>query len=285
MAVNLYALIETRPGHPSLGAPFYIGIGTSKRPYKHLAQSRSKAGHRNLRLHEVLVSHRALGITPGVEILGVFPDKATAGEAEKEAIRRHGRLGIDEGGTLCNLASGGQGPDSELMRLPEVRERNRQAQLRRPRETLESLIAAGRANSIDPQINAVRAAASTNANNSSWADPEIRARRIAAMKGKKKTMTAEAIAARQANARTPKSEEALAAQRAAVERNWADPEFRAKRSRNQAAAWKDPEKRANMLAGRSEGIAQSWRDPAVRKRRTTGIKASANKHGGAGEHC
>ncbi len=64
MTTNLYALIEVRPGHPNLGQPFYVGIGTAKRPYRHLAQSRTTKGHRNLRLHEILVSHRALGFVP-----------------------------------------------------------------------------------------------------------------------------------------------------------------------------------------------------------------------------
>ena len=67
----------------------------------------------------------------------------------------------------------------------------------------------------------------------------------------------------------------MAAQRAAIERNWADPAFRDKRSKNQSAAWQDPAKRANMLAGRSAGISNSWKDPETRARRIAGIKAAA----------
>lgn len=275
MSVNLYALIERRPGHPRLEQPFYIGIGTAKRPYKHLAQSRSKAGHRNLRLHEILVSHHALSIIPAVEIIGVFPDKTAAGEAEKDAIRRYGRIGIETDGILCNLAVGGQGPDAELMRLPEMRKRNSEAQKRRTPESRANLIAAGRANARNETINANRSKASTESNARSWADPEVRARRIAAMKGKKKTLSPEALAARRANAQGGKTAEARAKRSKASLERWQDPDFKDKRRRNQSAAWQDPEKRANMLAGRAQGIAKSWKDPEVRARRIAAIKAAA----------
>lgn len=279
MSTNLYALIEARPSHPNFGRPFYIGIGTAKRPYRHLAQSRATKGHRNLRLHEILVSHRLLGIVPGVQILAVYPDKATAGQAEKEAIKLHGRQGIEPTGILCNLASGGQGPDAELMRLPEVRKRNSDAQKRRHPDTFLASTEAARRNAIDPQINATRAAVSTAMNNRTWADPEIRARRTAAMLGKKKTLSPEAIQARRANGAKSNTPEANALKSKASLERWARPEFVAMRSRNQTAAWADPEKRANMLAGRSEGISKSWDNPEVRARRIVGIKAAAMKRG------
>ncbi len=116
MTTNLYALIEARLGHPCFGEPFYVGIGTAKRPYRHLAQSRTKRGHRNLRLHEILVSHSALGFVPGVMIIATFETKDAAGIAEIAEIARYGRIGIEPTGTLCNLARGGQGHDAELMR-------------------------------------------------------------------------------------------------------------------------------------------------------------------------
>lgn len=275
MTTNLYALVEARPDHPNLGRPFYIGIGTDKRPYRHLREARSRKGHRNWRLQEVLVSHQALRIVPGVEILGVFETKDEAGGAEKKAIASYGRAGIDDGGILCNLAVGGQGPDAALMQMPEVRERNAAAQRRRSPESRLGQIAAARRLAHDPEVNARRSAASTAANNESWANGETRGRRTGAMKGKKKTMTPQAIAQRQAAAALPVSDETRAAVGAASTERWADPEFRAERSRSQTAAWQDPEKRANMLAGRSEGIAKSWENPEVRARRIAGIKAAA----------
>ena len=147
-------------------------------------------------------------------------------------------------------------------------------------EAVAASIAALRAAHADLEIESKRRANSREPQKNSWADPEIRARRIAAMKGKKKTLTPEAIAARQANARLPKSDEARSAAREASLRNWADPTFRAARSASQAAAWSDPEKRANMLAGRSEGIAETWRDPETRQKRIAGIKAAAGREDG-----
>lgn len=277
MSVNLYALIESRNGHPQVGLPFYIGIGTAKRPHKHLLQSRSKAGHRNLRLHEVLVAHRELGTVPVIQILAVLPDKAAAGEAEKAAIKRYGRIGIEPYGILCNIAGGGQGPDGELMRMPDVRRRNAAAQKRRPKESFENVIAAGRKNALDPEINARRSVASKAASTLSWTDPEIRAKRIAGMKGKKKARTAASDEARYANAQKSRSAEACAKRSAELLERWSDPAYKSRLAVVSRKTWDDPEKRAAMLAGRSEGISASWQDPETRARRIAGIKAARER--------
>lgn len=282
MTTNLYALVEARPDHPNLGRPFYVGIGTDKRPYRHLAEARSRKGHRNWRLQEVLVSHQALRVAPGVEVIGIFDTKAEAGEAEKQAISLYGRIDIDEGGILCNLAVGGQGPDAALMQMPEIRQRNADGQRRRSAESKAASLAGLAASWKDPEVQARKSANSREPQRLSWINPEIRGRRTDAMAGKEKTMTPEAIAQRQAAAAIPMSEETRAAVSAASTRMWTDPEFRAERSRTQAAAWADPEKRANMLAGRSASIAKSWQDPEVRARRVAGIKAAA---GDPAEHA
>lgn len=283
MTTNLYALIETRPGHPRLGEPFYIGIGTATRPYRHLQQSRTKVGHRNLRLHEILVGHQALGFAPRILIIASFETKDEAGKAEKAEIAKYGREGIDPRGTLCNLAKGGQGPDAELMRLPEVRKRNSEAQKRRSPESRAGSDAALAANRLNPEVEAKRRRNSSAPQKASWSDPEIRAKRTEAMKGKKKTASPEALAARQANAGKANTPEANAKKGEAARLRWADPEFRAAMAAKRIAAWQDPEKRARMLAGRSEGISESWKDPEVRAKRIAGI-LGAVEHGDSADH-
>jgi hypothetical protein len=237
METILYALIEGRIGHENFGKPFYIGIGTQSRPQRHLALAKSKAGHRNWRLHEVLASHRSIGIVPEIEVLATFATKDEADAAEREHIARWGRFGIEPDGILCNLASGGQGPDAALMQMPEIRQRNAEAQKKRLRSGVpEGSRQAIEQNAVDPAINAVRAAASTAMNNRTWADPEIRARRIAAMKGKKKTRSQASDDARRANAKKAQSKEA-----------------QEKRTAELKARWADPEKRARMIAARAHG--------------------------------
>ncbi|MFH1604768.1 MAG: hypothetical protein ABIH03_12765, partial [Pseudomonadota bacterium] len=127
MAVNLYSLVERRPGHPWLRMPFYVGMGTANRPKKHLDNARRKERMNNL-LGIVVRSHRRMGVEPEIRILAVLPDKEWAAYYEKGLIKAYGRRSIDKGGILCNLASGGQGPDSELMSLPYFRKKNSEAQ-------------------------------------------------------------------------------------------------------------------------------------------------------------
>lgn len=277
MTTQFYALIESRPGHANFGKPLYVGIGTKgqNRPLKHIYDARGTKGCRNRLLNLVMRDHFAAGVEPTIEILASFEDREEACEAERAAIIRYGRLGRDEGGTLCNVARGGDGPDSTIMGDPEIRAKISEASKNASPEVKAIRIEALYRSHADPEIKMRRLEGHGGRVKDSWADPEIRRRRTTALKGVKKTMTTAALEARRKNARAPKSEEAKKAQRDAVERNWADPEFRAKRSRNQSAAWADPEKRANMLEGRKEGISKSWSDPDVRARRIAGIKAAA----------
>ena len=277
MATNLYALVEARPGHPTMGKPFYVGIGTAKRPYEHLAQSRRKKGHRNLRLHEILVSHRALGIAPTVMILGVFETKDEAANAEKNAIALYGRIGIEPDGILCNLACGGQGPVVALMQLPEIRKRVSEGQRRRSPESKAASLVGLEKTWHDPEVRAKKAVTTAKAARKRWADPKKRAQMQANMKGVKKTDSPEALAARRANAMKANTPEANAKKAEAIRQRWSDPEYKARLSKKRKETWDDPTKRAAMLAGRAEGISKSWGDPEVRARRIAGIKASAAK--------
>lgn len=254
MTTNLYALIEGRIGHANFGKPFYIGIGTDKRPHRHLREAKSKAGHRNWRLHEVLASHRAMDAETGIEILATFETKAEACTAEREHIARWGRIGIEPDGILCNLASGGQGPDAALMQMPEIRARNAKAQLALGKEVLsERGQRGGNSASSNPANKAIKSAASTAMNNLTWADPVIRARRIAAMKGKKKTRSQASDDARRANAKKAQSDEAKQKRSEELRRRWADPAYKARLAEQKRKAWEDPEKRARMLDARGTG--------------------------------
>lgn len=311
-AIHLYLLIERRAGNPNVGRPFYVGIGNKKRPLRHLFDAKTVAGHYNHRMQEILLGHIALGIEPEVRLIAEYQDRESAFVAERREIASYGRVGIDRDGTLANLAAGGQGADSAMMLLPEMRakvsertkraihdptiraahvaalarinsafspEQRRAAAAKKTPEATAASTAALAAARNDPEAEQRRRASERVAQKASWADPEIRARRIAAMTGKKKTMSAEALAARRENITKAHGAGAADARREGASRKWADPEFRAKRSANQAAAWADPEKRANMLAGRSEGVAASWRDPAVRARRIAGQRKTANECG------
>ena len=225
MATDLYSWIEQRPGHPTFGGPFYIGIGTKRRPRTHFVHAGSAKKHPNAKLQAAFDGHFALGIEPAIRIITTFNLLSDAFEAEKKAVAQYGRIGVEPGGVLCNISLGGQGFESETM-------------------------------------------------TASWTDPTVRANRTAGMQGVKKTTTAESTEARRRNANAPKSAEALALMRAASERNWADPATRERLVESRKAAWQDPEKRANMLEGRSETQTELWKNPEVHEKRTTAISGA-----------
>lgn len=235
MSLIMYSLMDTRPDYPY--EPFYVGIGTRGRPLQHVRAAKSKRKHYNPRVQEVMEQHFALGVVPECKVLVVCPDREYAWLIEKAYIAKLGRKGIDEGGILCNLGAGGEDTGSDL-----------------------------------PHVKSAQSAATKRQNALCWSDPEKRAKRIAAMKGKKKTLTPEALEARRNNAKKGQTPEVSAAKGEASRRMWADPEFRAKRSAAKKAEWADPVKRQNMLSNRSAGIAASWTDPEIRRRRINGIR-------------
>lgn len=352
MPVILYALIEARTDHPNFGKPLYVGIGAENRPYAHIRHAKRPEGCRNKLLTDVLRAHLAVGVEPWISVLATFETRAEADEAERAAITKYGRMGRDQEGILCNVAHGGDGPDSAIMDDPEVRANiarasheywstpeHRAAQAERTKTgharpdvrehisettkaalnneevrakhvaalkrinaamTTEQRRAAetkrspeGRAAS-GAHLKAMRRDASTQAKRrknssapqlASWQNPEIRAKRIAAMKGKKKTPSEAGLAARRANG-AKGTAESNAKKGAAAKAMWADPAFKAKMAEKRKASWQDPQKRAAMLEGRSEGIAKSWNDPATRARRIAGIKAASESvaRESGGEH-
>lgn len=305
---NLYALIEMRPDHWNFGKPFYIGIGNKKRPRQHLTAVKSKDGHYNAALHRIFQKHIDLGLEPEIKILATCPTREAACMLEIMLIAQYGRRGTEPNGTLVNITKGGDGGDSELMNSPEMKaklstrtksalheptirarhiealekvnatfttERRSAVQSKKSPEAKARSTAALMAIHADPVIQAKRAENSREPQKKAWADPEKRAKRIAGLQGNKKTMTPAALEARRANAQKSRTPEANAKKSAAALAMWEKPAHREKRSRNQAAAWEDPEKRANMLKGRSKGISNSWNDPETRARRIAGIKAAA----------
>ncbi len=225
MPTILYSLIEQRPEHPNFGRPFYVGIGTNRRPRTHFVHARSTRKHPNARLQEVFEAHFAIGIEPAIAVLATYDLLVDAFAAEKKTVAQFGRIGVEPDGVLCNISLGGQGFESEDMAA-------------------------------------------------SWVDPTVRANRVASMRGAKKTATVESTEARRRNANAPKSAEALALMRAASERNWEDPEIRARLTESRKAAWQDPEKRARMLEGRSETQTELWQNPEVREKRTEAIQSA-----------
>ncbi len=274
MSTILYGLIEQRPGALYFGHPFYVGVGTERRPRAHIRSARTKQGHRNPGVHDIISGHLALGIEPAIRIFQSFSARDVAFLAEIDLIAVYGRIGFEEGGILHNLSRGGTGPDSELMSRPEIAARNAEAQRRRsPESKAKSLDALMKAIS-DPEVLARRAESQREPMRLSWLDADIRARRIEAMTGAPKTMTPDAMAARKANANATRSPEALAAQLAAVMQTWNDPDFRTRRSEEMLAAWQDPEKRAHMLEGRSEAQTASWNAPEIREKRTEAVRSA-----------
>lgn len=190
MALVMYGLYDRRLGTRWPSEPFYIGIGTPKRPKRQLYDLR-KGQHPNEDVQKVYDRHVLQGLEPDVRVLAVLPDWGYAAEVEKRAIRVFGRrTRAGERGCLCNLAGGGQGPDPVLMRTPAVAARNAAAQRRSYAENPHrrtQASAGGKKAARSVQAAVIRSTASKVMNARTWADPEVRQRRIANMRGVKKT--------------------------------------------------------------------------------------------------
>jgi len=196
--IQLYGLYDRRAGMNS--APFYVGITSVERMYRHTGAAKT-GKHWNKYVQQVFDEHFAEGIEPEYKTLCVCPDKEYAGAIERGMIKAYGRK-ID-GGILCNIAQGGEGPDSELMSRPDMREKNRLAQIRsyaRIPERREKARRAAKEINSRPEVKASKSAKTKELNARLWADPEHRAKRIAGIRGKKKTMSEVSLAARRANA-------------------------------------------------------------------------------------
>jgi hypothetical protein len=240
MASNpiVYALVDMR--EETRGTIFYVGMGGRDRPLRHLRSAHSEAGHPNFRVNEVMAAHLSVGIEPEIVILAECDGYPDAIRIEREYIKHFGRRDIDPGGILTNILAGWEDRPERWMPALEV-----------------------------------RGAAATAQNERLWKDVEHRAKRVLAMRGKKKAKTARALEARLANLALAHTPEARVLMSEGLRVRWSDPAYRKRLGAKKSAAWEDPEKRAAMLAGRSAGIASSWSNPDVRARRIAGIKAAA----------
>ena len=79
-----------------------------------------------------------------------------------------------------------------------------------------------------------------------WADPEWRARQVAAMQGKKKGSRSRTTPEQQAARRAQLGE--------AMRKRWADPEWRAKTTAAMEEAWQKPSRRPNEALGAPAGF-------------------------------
>lgn len=248
MATLLYALIEQRPGHPNFGNPFYIGIGGPTRPQSHLKKARSIHGHYNLLMHSCLTDHLAEGVEPTIQILGSYESREDAGDAECEAIKRYGRIGVELEGVLCNIAPGGQGVYPEF---------------------------------IDPAVIA-RVAAAARVR---WTDPDFRARREATIReissdpewrANVAKTTADALHKPETRANHLAALARINAARTLEERSATGkkrtPESLAKSIAALAAARLDPVAKEKHRLNTSIGQKRSWANPEDKARRKAGMK-------------
>jgi len=249
MTVCLYALIEQRHGHQNFGLPIYIGIGTAKRPRSHIKQARSPSGCRNGLLNLTIRQHLDAGIEPVVEILAVFATRPEADEAERAAIKQYGRLGRDPGGILCNVAHGGDGPDSTIMNDPEVLQHLSEASKRRWATPgfREAQIARFKEVAASDEWHAKVSKRTKDAIN----EPEARAKHVAALRRISASITKE--------------------QKSAWGKSVTD-EVKAKRIAALERARHDPISQARKSAGNSIAMKASWADPEARAKRKAGLK-------------
>jgi hypothetical protein len=282
----VYGLIEQRTGHPLIGEPFYIGIGTSKRPFRHFALAKSAKKHPNPALQEVFEAHLATGIEPAIRIFASYETQAEAFNEERRLIALYGRIGLEPGGTLCNISAGGQGLDSETAR--------RNSTAPKSAEAFALMIAGIRRKWDDPSFREKRSADQT----AMWQDPEARTRML---RGRSAGIAQSWLDQGTRDAR-------VAGISASASANWQDEEYAARTKAGHATAWADPEKKAarveQMLANRPEREfteadsarqsavmsavnasltteersaiqTKSWEDPTVSAARKAGLKKAA----------
>lgn len=243
--MTFYAYVHARPDTTDASGVFYVGKGMGDR-FNPLPVRNRYHGF-------VLGKHGAENILTGKLDCS---SEAIAFDLERGLIKCLRRMGVN----LTNMTDGGDGASGVI--VSEETRRKKSENAKRMAQ--------------DPEIRARRSVATKAKNEKAWADPEYRERVSKAMRGKSKTLSAEALAARRANAAKPKSDEVKARLAEASKARWADPEFRARMAEKKKAAWADPEKRAAMLAGRSEGIRKSWLNTETRNKRIRGVKYSTN---------
>ena len=187
-----FAYVQARPNTLTVDGIFYVGKGNSLRRSKNF-------NARNKYYGSVVEKYGTKDL-----MVGVIPcsTEEIAFDLEKGLIKCLRRMGVK----LTNMSDGGEGssgvPASNKQRQA-VREMNlkrsieerKLARSKEPSDTnskrssstakRHALMSQDQKQDISDKL--------TKANLSSWADPEIRARRIAGMKGAKKTMSEKAI--------------------------------------------------------------------------------------------
>lgn len=239
--MTYYAYVHARPDTRDQRGVFYVGKGVGGRCKPLPARNR----HHGF----VLAKHGADKILVGKLACS---SEAQAFELERGLIKCLRRAGV----VLTNQTDGGDGSSGYI----------------HTDEAKEAIGKASKLNAQRPEVQAARSEASTRSNYERWADPEYKAKASAAMRGKPKTVSEKALAARKLNL----SKTSFEARSAAAKRRWADPDFKTKMAEKKKAAWADPEKRSKMMEGRSEGISKSWLNTETRNKRIRGIKNSSN---------
>lgn len=204
-----FAYLHARPDTSSASGIFYVGKGNRTRRARDF-------GGRNKYHASVVAKYGSGNILIGTIECSTEP---IAFDLETGLIKCLTRMGVK----LCNMSTGGEGssgvPASAAQRL-KMKEVNAgldhakrsAARKKEPEDTdmRRSETMKTRWESTSSEEKQRRAEQASALNLVSWADPEVRARRIAGMRGKKKTMTAAALEARKLNASKRKSKGKLA---------------------------------------------------------------------------
>lgn len=194
-----FAYLHAKPDVMGIQGIFYVGKGNQLKRCR-------KMSRRNKYHTEVVKEYGKSNILVGVMECST---EDIAFELERGLIKCLLKSGV----SLCNLSRGGEGPSgipSSSLQKARMREINQaftheqrsEARKKEPPETnlrrSESMKKKHASRSDEEKQNSSRAM--SRGQLSSWSDPEIRARRIQGMRGKKKTMTPEAMEARRQNA-------------------------------------------------------------------------------------
>jgi hypothetical protein len=194
-----FAYLHARPETSSVAGIFYVGKGNTLKRAKSL-------GGRN-KYHAALVSkYGAENVLVGTIECST---EAIAFDLEKGLIKCLQRMGVK----LSNMSSGGEGPSGvpasakQRERMKEINatfssDQRKAFRAKEPLDTNSRRSKTVTAN-WEKKSSAEKAAIAaklSEINLSSWSNPEVRAKRIAGMRGKKKTMSVAALEARKKNA-------------------------------------------------------------------------------------
>ena len=203
--MTYFAYIHARPDTTEQSGIFYVGKGK---------------GRRHLNLIDRSLYHKHVIDKHGKEniLIGKLDcsSEEIAFELEKGLIKCLRRSGVE----LTNMTDGGEGAsgckhegDSWDKHRAALKRINEELTFEKRSDAIKSYFAkfekyeSPQAKQFmkmatDPEINKIRSEKSTAANLANWQDEEVRNKRVAGMKGKKKTMTPAAIESRRKNAQS-----------------------------------------------------------------------------------